>query len=1594
MKRRFVSVLSAVLCAMLVMPSVFSVFCSAEYFTGGLAKSEQKSYYKNEPSVMSLTPENVTFSTSNVPDPVDSGYKIDLDGVWKMTGAGKLSSLTKGEGWDDAIDAKVPGSIYTALYEAGVIPDPYAGDNMKTANKYSESNWYSKKTFDYKGGGKRVLLSFEGVCNVADFYLNGTKIGSHEGMFGGPYIDITDTVKQGENTLVVHLKPAKDYTKTVVFNCSYGWHYAKLYPLGIWQSVSVSDLPSVTLDHPFIATADYKKGTVDLAIQLDPANGGSFKGRLTVKVSPKNFDGVSAYFTDTVSGSGSTVLRYRADVPDAHLWWPNGYGEQYLYDLTVTFEENGGGTDYSVSEFGIRELSLAPFASVENSGTYNRQFVINGVNVYMKGAGWCTSDAMMRFSRDDYDRILSRAHDAGINFFRAWGGGLVETEEFYDLCDEYGICIYQEWPCCWDSTKTQPADVLYETVILGCKRLRNRPSLAVWGGGNEGDAPYNDKVLNNMGKLTYEYDGTRDFWRQDGGVGAANIRHDHIWWSGASPEHYLKTYTPIKNLNMHEYGLGSMMNRQSIEKFATPEEVSEWPLSRKNTIMYHTATFNGYYGWMQTPYGHDIATHMHYASLFTDVDSLDELILGSQLSQAQADYPYAINARIKAPYTSANVIYKMNDCYPGASWSIVDWYGAPKVSYYLMQDAYRPVMAAFLADRYNTIDGNGTSSELSLPVFILDDTVSLKGKNTSVAVTAYDENLAVIKTETFKGSVSSSVNSVGKFSLTAEQTAHTPMIITADLNVDGRFYNRTYMYYNYEAESGCLFYLPRTSLEYSVSGNTVTIKNAGSVPAIGVHLDTSAEDVFVCSDNYFMLTPGQSADVTISDASLFTGIGCFNFADATDKTAPTVPAGVKVSDITAGEAKVSWTASEDDKGLFGYTVTLTCEDGAEQTVFVHKAKTVAVITGLSEMTGYTVTVSASDSNSNVSERSAPVKFVTSPDLTPPEIIGADMDGEGVITVKFNTEMDAEKASDVSHYILNNNTKITSAAPSADGRSVTLKTEGADQSLSYTLGVIGLTDTKKSKNNTGYVEIAVSKSVYLTVGFEPDAEGRVFTSGKVTKQVTGINGEPRYVDGGYDGKALSVGSMVGVQIENVDFSFPDNSTVTIMINGKVGNGYNLLIAKGPKASGHFEFYTNSGRLFMYAPDIGDIDLKYNVNNGPDGWHQLAFIRENGMLTVYDGGVAVSKITLRGTVAAKTDTLSIGALNDGSLPYAGNIDSVCIYERALSPGDLIKYEPDSEPRINVGGNEAGTKFSSGFSLPEGSAINLWFNKESAESDFAILFAKGRKTSDKHFEIYTERGLLCFYAPVESVGSVSLKADLNAYIGSWHMLTVVHTEHTLDAYIDGLPVSSAAVDWAAAEGTDTCYCGRLVEGGFDFPGSIAECSFIDHLPGADEITELYNSHIEYPGAEGGVGFAEHMITLAPGETASLGVTATGSTKYTLSSHGDAATLDNETLTAVKPGETVIYARSDDGRYISAMLVTVAEPQEEQTEPADTEAEPVTGTEATETAAEPAGTTEPSSEKEKDGGNNTVLTVVIAVAAAAAAAVIAVVLIKKKKK
>ncbi|MBR0159024.1 MAG: Ig-like domain-containing protein [Clostridia bacterium] len=1208
-----------------------------------MADAERATSMKTD-SPMDKAPEEISLRAGKGTDP-DQNYRMVLDGGdWLLSDQGRND-------WSKAYTVAVPASIATALYKAGAIGDPTVGLNDAAAKELLKRDWYYKKSFNYSGAGHNVYLNFEGVADRMEVFLNGVKVGEHQGMFGGPYIDVSGNIKQGANELVVHLKPYVDYTRTVVFNCSYAWHYADLPPLGIWNSVTVTDKTDVALDHPFITTVSHETGTLDLSVDLvDLAGGQTFvNGTLYGTIKPKNFEGGAysfEYKLPAAAEKGDRNVRLRFDLPEFRLWWPNGFGEQNLYTLETTFVSDSGSRTSDVTSFGVRTLKMVATGRKEQTAMYNRTAMINGKTLFLRGANWCTIDAAMNFTREDYDRILCRAKDQGLNAFRSWGGGMCETDDYYDLCDEYGICVYQEWPCCWDSQKIQPADVLYETVILNTKRIRNHPSLMVYGGGNEGEAPANDKVMNNIGKLTYQYDGTRDFWRQDGGYAAAGIRHDHIHWGGETPEHYATAYYDFAG-NLHEYGLDAMMNLDSIARFATEKEMAQWPIDPKSTVAYHTATFNGAKGWTQTPYGYDIDTFIHYASQFVEVDSLASLVQGSQIAQTMADYLAAINSRANFPTQSMVFVYKFNDVYPGASWSVVDYYGAPKMAYWFLQDAFEPLTAALKLDRYDTYDKLDRS--LTAPVYVLDDNDALAGSSWEVAVKAYDSRFRVVKEEHYTGSGSVDVNKqCGEFTLTAAQTASAPLFIVTTLYRDGGQTSRTFVFMNAGKDPGSLFATPSAEVEYRVSGSDIILTNKSDVPAVAVNFECAGvTDKFRPDDNYFWLEPGETKTVHCNFTDGVTGIAGFNVRDTGDRSAPKAPEKLTAVSERFDSVKLSWKKAGDVRYYELYV------NGGLLAMIKGTADTYTA-EGLQELSEYDFKLVAVDGGGNRSGESKTVTCRTIADNIAPRAFRFAFTGADTASVTFSREVDPDSAANTDYYIVNRGAKVTEAALQADGRTVLLKFEGLPEDRAgYTLTVMGVRDTSAGANPAERSRFMLDAAILGQWSFDDRSD--VLTDESGYNMFAGNAGGAEYTEG-HGGSAIRP-NRGEIMLTTSDLQLK-GTVISFWVKAESFKGFNVLLAKGEKISGHFEIYANEGELKLYAVDICDSSFGVNMKEFLHKWTHLCFVTDKHRMTVYVNGEKRGSVALSSDIRKVELPLYLGSLAGGQFMTDAALDDLLI------------------------------------------------------------------------------------------------------------------------------------------------------------------------------------------------------------------------------------------------------------------------------------------------------------------------------------------------
>jgi beta-mannosidase len=289
-----------------------------------------------------------------------------------------------------------------------------------------------------------------------------------------------------------------------------------------------------------------------------------------------------------------------------------------------------------------------------------------------------------------------------------------------------------------------------------------------------------------------------------------------------------------------------------VQRFLPEDEKNLWPATPDKSLAYHTPIFN-------TAEDYNRLTRM--SQYFTAGKTMERFVVGTQLAQAVGVRHALERARTRWPECTGALYYKLNDNCPAASWSTVDWYGAPKIAHYWIQDSFAPLTAVALFPK-STSNGE----PLSLPVFLLDDADDLQGTEWEVVVRAYGADLKMIKESKFpgKGSIAK-VSKLGEFALAAEQTKTTPLFVTADVLRAGVLAKRNYYFTNFELAKDCLFELPKTKLSVEVREGKVVVKNDGTLPAVGVEISQPGHlDEFFAEDNYFWLDPGETKIVPVN----------------------------------------------------------------------------------------------------------------------------------------------------------------------------------------------------------------------------------------------------------------------------------------------------------------------------------------------------------------------------------------------------------------------------------------------------------------------------------------------------------------------------------------------------------------------------------------------------------------------------------------------------------------------------------------------------------------------------------------------------------
>jgi beta-mannosidase len=636
-------------------------------------------------------------------------HKQSLNGAWQFYQAGS-------EEW---LPAVVPGGAHTDLLAAGHISDPFVADNELRVQWVADADWTYRRTFQVSQemlDNEYVELVCDGLDTLAEVRLNGTLLGAAENAFRQYRWQVKDILRFGENELVVDFASATRFcaarNQERLLNmandalpgapylrkapCHFGWDWGpKLPTVGIWRDIRLEGSTTARLVDVHIRQR-HENGSVSLDVQSRAAIWGS--GTFVASVSLTHPDGrVTLTQVPLVEGLGQVHIPVEAH----QLWWPNGYGLQPLYYVEIILLAEAAELDRRQFQIGLRTLELS-----QQLDEWGRSFtfVVNGVPIFAKGANWIPSDSFAtRLNPAHLEHLIRSSALANQNMLRVWGGGYYEDEIFYDLCDRYGFLVWQDFMfACAIYPFDDPAFVenVRHEVVYNVRRLRHRACLALWCGNNEMEAGWAhwgwsrpDTVGLKEADMIFFYktlpawvneeDPDHAYWPSSPSSGLPHEIPDspttgdrHLWevWHGNKPFRYYRQQFPRF---ASEFGFQSLPGLQTIATYA---DSSEWNMT--SYIMEH--------------HQRNRAGNSKIITYLTDHYQLPKdfsaLVYTTQVLQAEAMRIAVEHWRRHRARCSGALYWQLNDCWPVASWSSIDYYGRWKALHYAARRFFNPLL--------------------------------------------------------------------------------------------------------------------------------------------------------------------------------------------------------------------------------------------------------------------------------------------------------------------------------------------------------------------------------------------------------------------------------------------------------------------------------------------------------------------------------------------------------------------------------------------------------------------------------------------------------------------------------------------------------------------------------------------------------------------------------------------------------------------------------------------------------------------------------------------------------------------------------------
>ncbi len=638
-----------------------------------------------------------------------------LAGAWEFRQAGT-------EEW---LPARVPGGVHTDLLALGRIPDPFVADNEKRVQWVAESDWIYRRSFRCSPellAEEKIFLVCDGLDTLAVVTLNGHELGYTDNMFRRYEWDVKDLINiNGDNVLSLtfsssvkfvsekqairdlpgpyHSLPGGPHLRKAP--CQFGWDWGpQLPPIGIWKDIRLEGRSGARLAEVHLRQ-EHSGGQVAIEAQIACEHWGEMPLAAVVRITTPHGEIIEKEAALTMKGEVALIT----PIHNPELWWPNGYGDQPLYKIEVSLlgkdSFQGRLLDQKKYQVGLRTIELR-----QEQDQWGRSFVfaVNGIPILCKGSNWIPADSFPTRITDEYlENLIRLAAVSHQNMLRVWGGGFYEEERFYDLCDRYGILVWQEFIF---SCSVYPLDDpdftenVRQEVVENIRRLRHRASLALWCGNNEMewgwvDWNWNRPELQDL-KTAYDRffhhtlpawcqieDPDHSYWpsspSSDTPFVDPNCQHQgdaHYWdvWHGREP---FTAYRDQYPRFMSEFGFQALPPLPTIQTYA---EEADWNMT-SYIMEQHQKNASG----NSLMVGQMLDTFR----LPKDFSSLVYLSMALQAEGIR----YGVEHWRRHPDRVAGILYwQLNDCWPVASWSSLDYFGRWKALHYAARRFFAPVM--------------------------------------------------------------------------------------------------------------------------------------------------------------------------------------------------------------------------------------------------------------------------------------------------------------------------------------------------------------------------------------------------------------------------------------------------------------------------------------------------------------------------------------------------------------------------------------------------------------------------------------------------------------------------------------------------------------------------------------------------------------------------------------------------------------------------------------------------------------------------------------------------------------------------------------